>query len=56
VVGGAICGWLIVQIGERRRMSAAAIAGCVVVGVISVVAAIAVAGGQGLTPNGVGFG
>jgi membrane associated rhomboid family serine protease len=52
VIAGAICGLLIVQVGERRRMPAAAIAGCVVLGVISVVAAIAVAGGQGLTPNG----
>jgi membrane associated rhomboid family serine protease len=52
VVGGAICGWLLVQVGERRRMPAAAIAGCLVVAVASVVAAIAVAGGTGLTPNG----
>ncbi|HEX3977440.1 MAG TPA: rhomboid family intramembrane serine protease [Solirubrobacteraceae bacterium] len=52
VVGGAICGWLIVQLGERRQMQAAAIAGCVVVAVISVIAAIAVAGGVGLAPNG----
>ena len=52
LIGGGICGLLIVQLGERRRMQAAAIAGCVVVGVISVIAAIAVAGGQGLTPNG----
>jgi membrane associated rhomboid family serine protease len=52
VVGGAICGWLIVQLGERRRMQAAAIAGCVVVAAISVIAAIAVAGGTGLAPNG----
>jgi membrane associated rhomboid family serine protease len=52
-VGGAICGWLIVQVGERRRMPAAAIAGCVVVAVISVIGAIAVAGGAGLAPNGV---
>ena len=51
-VAGAICGWLIIELGERRRMPAAALAGCVAVGVISVVAAIAVAGGHGLTPNG----
>ncbi|MGI8505408.1 MAG: rhomboid family intramembrane serine protease [Solirubrobacteraceae bacterium] len=56
VVGGAICGWLIVALGERRRMPAAAIAGCVVVAVASVAGSIAVAGGTGLTPNGVGFG
>ncbi len=52
VVGGAICGWLIVQIGERRRMPALAIAGCVVVGIVSVIAAIAVSSGAGLAPNG----
>jgi membrane associated rhomboid family serine protease len=51
-VGGAICGWLIVQLGERRRMPAAAIAGCVVVAVVSVIGAIAVAGSVGLAPNG----
>ena len=51
-VAGAICGWLIIELGERRRMPAAALAGCVAVAVISVVAAIAVAGGHGLTPNG----
>ncbi len=51
-VAGAICGWLIIELGERRRMPAAALAGCVAVAVISVVGAIAVAGGHGLTPNG----
>jgi membrane associated rhomboid family serine protease len=53
VIAGAICGWLIVQVGERRRMPAAALAGCAVVGVVSVIAAIAVAGGPGLAPNGI---
>jgi membrane associated rhomboid family serine protease len=52
VAGGAVCGWLIVQLAERRRMQTAAILGCVAVAAIGVVAAIAVAGGQGLTPNG----
>jgi membrane associated rhomboid family serine protease len=52
VIAGAICGWLIVQLGERRRMPAAALAGCAVVGVVSVIAAIAVAGGTGIAPNG----
>ncbi|MGB0098102.1 MAG: rhomboid family intramembrane serine protease [Solirubrobacteraceae bacterium] len=55
-VGGLITGYLIVELAERRRMQAAALAGCVVVGAISVVAAIAVAGGSGLTPHGVGLG
>lgn len=53
VIGGAICGWLIVQLAERRQMAALALTGCVIVGVMSVIAGIAVAGGQGLTPNGV---
>ncbi|MGZ4168576.1 MAG: rhomboid family intramembrane serine protease [Solirubrobacteraceae bacterium] len=52
VIAGAICGWLIVQLGERRRMPAAALAGCAVVGLASVIGAIAVAGGTGLAPNG----
>jgi membrane associated rhomboid family serine protease len=55
VIGGAICGWLIVQLDERRRMRAAALAGCLLVAVVSVAAALAVAGGHGLTPNGIGF-
>lgn len=51
-VGGAICGWLIVQLAERRRMQTAALAGCLVVAAISVIAALAVAGGTGLAPHG----
>jgi membrane associated rhomboid family serine protease len=54
-VGGLITGYLIVELAERRRMQGAALAGCVLVGAISVVAAIAVAGGSGLTPHGVGL-
>lgn len=54
-VGGLTTGWLIVELAERRRMQSAALLGCVVVGVISVVAAIAVAGSAGLTPNGIGI-
>jgi len=52
VIAGAICGWLIVQLGERRRMPAAALAGCAVVGLASVLGAIAVAGSTGLAPHG----
>jgi membrane associated rhomboid family serine protease len=52
LVGGAICGWLIVQLDERRNLKAMALAGCALVGVASVIAAIAVAGSHGLTPNG----
>jgi membrane associated rhomboid family serine protease len=52
VIGGAICGWIIVAVGERRRMPAAVIVGCLLVAAVSVVAAIAVSGATGLTPNG----
>jgi membrane associated rhomboid family serine protease len=50
--GGLICGWLYMEIAERRAKPAAFLLGCVVVAAVSVVAALAVAGGAGLTPNG----
>jgi membrane associated rhomboid family serine protease len=56
VVGGLITGWLIVELAEKRRKQAPALAGCLLVAVLSVVGAIAVAGSSGLAPNGVGFG
>jgi membrane associated rhomboid family serine protease len=52
LVAGLICGELIVQLAGRRRMPGLALAGCAVVGVASVVLAIAVAGSHGLTPHG----
>ena len=55
LVGGMITGWLIVEVAERRRMAWAALAGCAVIAVASVVGSLVVAGGQGLTPNGIGF-
>ena len=55
LAGGLICGWLVTEVGERRRLPQLARAGCVLLGVLAVVAAIAVAGGHGLAPNGVGF-
>jgi membrane associated rhomboid family serine protease len=55
LVGGLITGWLVVELGERRRMPRLALAGCVLVGAASVFGALAVAGGTGLTPNGVGL-
>ena len=36
-------------------MARAALAGCAVIAVASVVGALVVAGGHGLTPNGIGF-
>jgi membrane associated rhomboid family serine protease len=53
LVGGLICGWLVVEVGERRRMPKLALAGCVLVGILSVVGAIAVAGSRGLVPHGI---
>ena len=53
VVAGAICGGLYMELVERRRMQAAFLVGCAVVGVVAIFAAIAVAGGSGLTPNGI---
>jgi membrane associated rhomboid family serine protease len=55
LVGGIITGWLIVEVAERRRMAWAAMAGCAVIAVASVVGSLVVAGGHGLTPNGIGF-
>ncbi|MFL5824575.1 MAG: rhomboid family intramembrane serine protease [Solirubrobacteraceae bacterium] len=55
LVAGLICGFLIVEVGERRRMNNLARWGIAAVGAASVVGAIAVAGGTGLTPHGIGF-
>ena len=52
LVAGLICGLLIVEVGERRRMKQLALAGCALLGVVSVVGAIAVAGSHGIAPNG----
>jgi membrane associated rhomboid family serine protease len=56
LIGGFITGALIVELAERRQMQPLALAGCVLVAVVSVAGAIAVAGGHGLTPTGIGFG
>ncbi|MBV9681292.1 MAG: rhomboid family intramembrane serine protease [Solirubrobacterales bacterium] len=52
LVGGLIAGWLVVELGERRRMPTLALAGCALLAAASVFGALAVAGGTGLTPNG----
>jgi membrane associated rhomboid family serine protease len=56
LAGGLITGWLIVELAERRRLPALALTGCTVLAIGSCAAAIAVAGGHGLAPNGIGFG
>jgi membrane associated rhomboid family serine protease len=56
LIGGGIAGYLIVQLAEKRRQEGLALAGCLLIAVISVAGAIAVASSHGLTPGGVGFG
>jgi membrane associated rhomboid family serine protease len=53
LIGGLIAGWAVVELGERRHQPALGWIGCALVAVISVAAAIAVAGGTGIAPNGV---
>ncbi len=55
LIGGLITGWLVIELGERRRQTTMALLGCVVVAAIGVIGAIAVAGGHGIAPNGIGF-
>jgi membrane associated rhomboid family serine protease len=55
LVAGLITGWLVVEYGERRRMQALALMGCLAVAALSVAGALAVAGGHGLAPSGIGF-
>lgn len=54
LIGGLITGFLIVEVAERRRLAWVALAGCALVGVVSVIGALAVAGGHGIAPNGFG--
>jgi membrane associated rhomboid family serine protease len=56
LIGGLISGALIVELAERRRNQPLALAGCLLVAAVSAAGAVAVAGGHGLTPHGVGFG
>jgi membrane associated rhomboid family serine protease len=55
LVGGLITGWLVTEYAERRGRPQVAQAGCLFVAAASVAAAIAVAGGTGLTPHGTTF-
>jgi membrane associated rhomboid family serine protease len=52
LIAGFITGWLVVELGERRGQPRLALAGCAAVACLSVIGAIAVAGGHGLAPNG----
>jgi membrane associated rhomboid family serine protease len=56
LIGGLIAGQAVVELGERRGLQSAALASCALVALVSVGAAVAVAGSHGLTPNGLTFG
>jgi membrane associated rhomboid family serine protease len=56
LVAGLIMGWVIIEFGERRRMSGVVLASAVILAVVAVIGSLAVAGSAGLTPNGLGFG
>jgi len=55
LAAGLITGLMVVEWGERRRRRGWALLGCAALAVASIVGAIAVAGGHGLAPNGIGF-
>ena len=52
---GLICGWLYLEVAERRRMTAAFLAACGVIAAVSIVLALAVSHGPGILPNGLGL-
>jgi membrane associated rhomboid family serine protease len=55
LLAGLIAGALVVELAERRGLRSLALLGCALLAVASVAGAIAVAGGTGLAPSGVGF-
>ena len=55
LIAGLIAGWLVLELAERRGRQSLAMLACGVLAAASVVGAIAVAGGPGLAPNGIGF-
>jgi membrane associated rhomboid family serine protease len=52
VLAGFATGWLVTEYGEKRGKRSIVLGGCLAIAVLSVVGAIAVAGGGGLLPNG----
>ena len=49
LAGGLIAGYLLFEVGERRRADILALGGCVALAALAVAGSIAVAGGQGLS-------
>lgn len=52
LLAGVATGWLVTEYGEKRDKRSYVLAGCAAIAILSVVGAIAVAGGTGLFPNG----
>ena len=52
LAAGLITGYGVVEFSERRRQPAIALGICALVAIVSVIGAVAVASGTGLTPNG----
>jgi membrane associated rhomboid family serine protease len=52
VLAGFATGWLVTEYGEKRNRRYVVLGGCLAIAVLSVIGAIAVAGGPGLLPNG----
>jgi membrane associated rhomboid family serine protease len=52
VLAGFITGWLVTEYGEKRDKRSVVLIGCAVISILSVVGAIAVAGGTGILPGG----
>jgi membrane associated rhomboid family serine protease len=55
LVAGLFTGWLVVEFSERRRQPAVALIACVLISALSIVGGVAVAGGHGIAPHGIGF-
>ena len=55
LAGGAICGWLYLELAEKRRSRTTFLLGCVAVAVVAIIASylITTPSFQGLTPNGI---
>ena len=56
LIAGALGGVLVIEGAERRHMPLLSVAGCAAIAIACVAAGIAVAGGHGLVPHGIGVG
>jgi membrane associated rhomboid family serine protease len=51
-IAGLATGWLVAEYGEKRDRKSIVLVGCLVIAILCVVGSIAVAGGNGILPNG----